>query len=143
MKYYLNIGSNLGNRLLNVSKAISAIEKDFGWFELSKTVESEPWGFDSTHKFVNIGMLIQSDREPIDVLHALQSIEKSISAASHRKPNGEYADRVIDIDIMAAEDDSDNPVCISTPELTLPHPHLQDREFFLTPYEELKSLKII
>lgn len=143
MKYYINIGSNLGNRLLNVSKAISAIEKDFGWFELSKTVESEPWGFDSTHKFINIGMLICSDREPLDVLHTLQNIEQSISTESHRKPNGEYADRIIDIDIMAAEDDEQNEVCISSPELTLPHPHLQDRQFFLTPYEELKSIRVV
>lgn len=140
MYYFLNIGSNLGNRLLNISRAISAIEKDFGWFELSKTVESEPWGFDSTHKFINIGMLICSEREPLDVLRALQKIEKTISPGSHRKPNGEYADRVIDIDIMAAEDENKNQVCISTPELTLPHPHLQDRPFFLTPYQELKDL---
>lgn len=144
MKYYLNIGSNLGNRLINLSKAMSAIEKEFGWFELSHHIESEPWGFYSVNKFLNIGMLIISDREPLDVLHALQAIEKSISPRSHRNPDGSYRDRLIDIDIMAAHQEGPESesagefgIRISTPELTLPHPHLRDRAFFLESYREL------
>ena len=137
MFYYLNIGSNLGNKMLNLSRAISEIEKEFGWFELSTTVESEPWGYESAHKFVNIGMLISSDVQPIEVLHKLQAIEKRISSAPHRKKDGSYADRVIDIDIMAATDHPGGDVELSTPELTLPHPHLKDRPFFINPYREL------
>lgn len=138
MFYYLNIGSNLGNKMLNLSRAISEIEKEFGWFELSTTVESEPWGYESTHKFVNIGMLITSELQPLEVLHKLQAIEKRISPTPHRKKDGSYADRVIDIDIMAAtEYPGSTGVKISTSELTLPHPHLEDRPFFIKPYREL------
>lgn len=145
MKYYINIGSNLGNRLMNLSKAVAAIEKEFGWFELSHHIESEPWGYDSPNKFLNIGMLFISDREPLDVLHTLQQIEKSLSSQiasnlklpssqglSHRNADGTYADRVLDIDIMAVDD-----LRMETPELTLPHPHLSDRPFFLDTYREL------
>lgn len=132
--YYINIGSNLGNKMLNISRAISLIEKEFGWFELSKAVESEPWGFDSKHKFVNMGMHFISDKEPLEVLHTLQNIEHQISPLSHRKKDGSYADRYIDIDVMAVDD-----VVMNTPELTLPHPHLHDRDFFLTTYEELRQ----
>lgn len=165
MKYYINIGSNLGNRLMNLSKAVAAIEKEFGWFELSHHIESEPWGYDSPNKFLNIGMLFISDREPLDVLHTLQQIEKSLSSQiasnlklpsslspqgfshrnasspaslsspqglSHRNADGTYADRVLDIDIMAVDD-----IRMETPELTLPHPHLSDRPFFLDTYREL------
>lgn len=135
MKFYLNIGSNLGNRLMNLSKAVRAIEKEFGWFELSHHIESEPWGFKSSNKFLNIGMLIISDRDPIDVLHALQEIEKSISPKAHRNADGSYRDRLIDIDIMAVDD-----IEMETPELTLPHPHLKDRQFFLDAYNELRAL---
>lgn len=134
MKFYLNIGSNLGNRLMNLSKAVRAIEKEFGWFELSHHIESEPWGFKSSNKFLNIGMLIISDRDPIDVLHALQEIEKSISPKAHRNADGSYRDRLIDIDIMAVDD-----IEMETPELTLPHPHLKDRQFFLDAYNELRA----
>lgn len=132
--YYLNIGSNLGNKMLNISRAVSMIEKEFGWFELSSPVESEPWGFESKHKFVNIGMHIITDKEPLEVLHILQRIERKISPLSHRKKDGTYADRQIDIDIMAADG-----IEMQTPELALPHPHLHDRPFFLNPYNELKE----
>ena len=132
MHYYINIGSNLGNRLMNLSKAVSAIEKEFGWFELSHHIESEPWGYESKNKFLNIGMLFISDKEPLEVLHILQRIERAFSPASHRNPDGSYRDRLIDIDIMAVDN-----IEMDTPELKLPHPHLQDRPFFLETFKEL------
>lgn len=141
MIYYLNIGTNLGNKNLNLSRAVAAIEKEFGYFELSKSVESDPWGFDSSNRFLNVGMLVYSDREPLEVLHSLQEIEKRISPASHRNPDGTYADRLIDIDIMAIEnpeaEDGRFTVVIDTPELKVPHPGLQERPFFLEPFQEL------
>ncbi len=135
MVYYINIGSNLGNRLMNLTRAVSAIEKKFGWFELSHHIESEPWGFESKNKFLNVGMAFISDLQPLEVLHILQDIEASINPTSHRNADGSYKDRIIDIDIMAADG-----VEIKTPELTLPHPHLKDRPFFLEPYIELKNI---
>lgn len=132
MVYYINIGSNIGNRLMNLTRAVSAIEKEFGWFELSHHIESEPWGYESKNKFLNVGMAFISDRQPLEVLHSLQKIEAAINPASHRNADGSYRDRAIDIDIMAVEG-----VVMNTPELTLPHPHLQDRPFFLEPYNEL------
>lgn len=133
MKYYVNIGSNLGNRRLNLSRAISAIEKRYGYFECSKSVESEPWGFDSTNSFLNVAVMFESDDEPLDVLHQLQSIERSISDTPHRDLSGGYVDRVIDIDIMALGDGAR----VDLPELQIPHPHLFDRPFFIGPLKEL------
>lgn len=135
MVYYINIGSNLGNRLMNLTRAVSAIEKRFGWFELSHHIESEPWGFNSKNKFLNVGMAFISDLQPLEVLHILQEVEASINPSSHRNADGSYKDRVIDIDIMAVDG-----VEMSTPELTLPHPHLEERPFFLEPYNELKNI---
>lgn len=134
MVYYINIGSNLGNRLMNLTRAVSAIEKRFGWFELSHHIESEPWGFNSKNKFLNVGMAFISDLQPLEVLHILQEVEATINPSSHRNADGSYKDRVIDIDIMAVDG-----VEMSTPELTLPHPHLEERPFFLEPYNELKK----
>lgn len=135
MVYYINIGSNLGNRLMNLTRAVSAIEKRFGWFELSHHIESEPWGFNSKNKFLNVGMAFISDLQPLEVLHILQEVEATINPSSHRNADGSYKDRVIDIDIMAVDG-----VEMSTPELTLPHPHLEERPFFLEPYNELKNI---
>ncbi len=129
---FVNIGSNLGNRRLNLSRAVRAIGEEFGEYEISHVVESEPWGFDSTHSFLNVCVMFHSELEPLDVLHRLQDIERRISPDPHRNSEGEYIDRLIDIDIVAIDD-----LRISTPELTIPHPHLKDRDFFLRPLLEI------
>lgn len=129
---FVNIGSNLGNRRLNLSRAMRAIGEEFGEYEISHVVESEPWGFDSTHSFLNVGMMFFSDLEPLEILHRLQAIERGISPTRHRKSDGTYADRIIDIDIVAID-----YLQINTPELTVPHPHLLERDFFLRPMAEL------
>lgn len=129
---FLNIGSNLGDRRKNLSRAVSAIEKEFGYFELSHVIESEPWGFDSENKFLNIGMMVITDLSPLEVLHRLQEIEKSIGSGSHRNADGSYADRVVDIDIVAIDD-----LVIDTEELQVPHPRMAERRFVLEPLAEL------
>ncbi|MDE6018865.1 MAG: 2-amino-4-hydroxy-6-hydroxymethyldihydropteridine diphosphokinase [Muribaculaceae bacterium] len=132
MKYYLNLGSNLGNRLLHLTRAMKAIGEEFGPYETSHKVESDPWGFDSTNRFVNIGLAIDSELHPEEVMHRLQTIEKNISPRSHRRWDGTYNDREIDIDIMATDG---NPY--ESKILRIPHRHLQKRDFFLRTLEEL------
>ncbi|MDE6009220.1 MAG: 2-amino-4-hydroxy-6-hydroxymethyldihydropteridine diphosphokinase [Muribaculaceae bacterium] len=128
----VNIGSNLGNRRLNLSRAVRKLGERFGAFELSHAVESDPWGFDSTHSFLNIGMAFQSEEAPLSILRSIKEIEQEISPAPHRNPDGSYADREIDIDIVAIDRD-----IIDTSELTIPHPRLPQRSFFLKPLQEI------
>ena len=132
MKYYLNLGSNLGNRLLHLTRALKAIGEEFGPYETSHKVESDPWGFNSTNRFVNIGLAVESDLDPEEVLARLQKLEKGISQRGHRRWDGSYNDREIDIDIMASDGES-----YDSPSLHIPHPHLAKREFFLKPLAEL------
>ena len=133
MSYVLvNLGSNLGDRRLNLSRAMRKIGEEFGDFEISHVVESAPWGFDSTHSFLNLGMSFETDLSPLDLLHKLQEIERSIGGGSHRTPDGGYADREIDIDIIAIDQE-----IIDLPELQVPHPHMAERLFVLEPMDEL------
>lgn len=111
---------------------MAAVHHEFGPFEMSHAVFSAPEGFESDHEFMNIGMMFASDLEPEEVLDRLQAIEKNISPDSHRNPDGTYRDRRIDIDIIAADDR-----VITTERLTLPHPRLAERRFFLAPLEEI------
>jgi len=108
------------------------IGEEFGDFEISHVVESAPWGFDSTHSFLNLGMSFETDLSPLDLLHKLQEIERSIGGGSHRTPDGGYADREIDIDIIAIDQE-----IIDLPELQVPHPHMAERLFVLEPMDEL------
>lgn len=129
---YVNIGSNLGNKKALIQKAIEKIENIFGYCCISEFVESEPWGFESTNSFLNIGVAFKSDLHPESVLELLQNIEKSISATSHRDALGNYADREIDIDIMAIDD-----LTYRSDKLNIPHEHLLERDFFMIPLKQL------
>lgn len=135
MNYFINIGTNLGNRKLNISKAMQRIMGRFGWFEMSRAVETAPWGFESGNRFLNVGLRLVSDKEPAEVLRALQEVEGEISPDAHRDAGGGYMDRVIDIDIVAVDE-----LRIDTPELQVPHPHLAERDFFLRPMVELAPI---
>ena len=129
---YANLGSNIGDREELINKALRLIEKEFGTIKKSNMVESDPWGFDSTFLFLNIGISFISDENPFEILRKLQSIEKSISDSPHRDDKGNYQDREIDIDIIAIDD-----MVMDTPELILPHPRMRCRKFVIKPMAEL------
>lgn len=130
--YIINIGSNKGDRRLNLSRAISAVNREFGSFEMSHAVVSEPWGYESAEKFLNVCLMFSSEMTPEEVLDKLQAIEKGISPEPHRKADGSYTDRTLDIDIVAVDD-----AVIETDRLKVPHPHLASRRFFLEPLNEI------
>lgn len=129
---YLNIGSNLGDRKELIEKAISQIGEIFGYYCISEFVESKPWGFDSINSFLNIGIAIKSELNPEEILDRIQSIERNISLVSHRDKKGNYKDREIDIDIMAIDE-----IKYESTRLQIPHPHLLERDFFMTPLKQL------
>lgn len=133
MEYAIvNIGSNLGQRRLNLSRAVRALSERFGNFEVSHTIETAPQGFDSPNKFLNICMMFATELEPEALLSELQAIERSISPEPHRSADGKYIDRVIDIDLIALGER-----VVNSDRLTLPHPRLAERKFFLIPLDEI------
>ena len=130
---YINIGSNMGNRKALIEQAVAHIE-----FLCNATsnraplIESEPWGFESQHPFLNLGIAIETDIAPEELITQLLNIEKSICSASHRDENGNYIDRQIDIDLIAVDD-----IVVDSPTLQLPHPRMHLRDFVLTPMAHL------
>lgn len=128
----LGLGSNLGDRRLNLSRAVRGLAEAFGNFEVSHVIESKPWGFKSRNQFLNMCMMAQTDMSPEEVLSVVKSVEQSISSDSHRDRNGNYADRKIDIDILAIDGE-----VIDTDNLQVPHPRMAERSFVLEPMMEL------
>lgn len=137
-KVYINIGSNQGDSRALIEQAVALIQSAFRVAAVkSSVVESEPWGFDSPHPFLNQGILIDVDlteRGPEAILDTLLYIEKSISPLSHRDKDGNYVDRKIDIDLIAVDD-----IIFKSSTLTLPHPLMHLRWFVLKPLQELWS----
>lgn len=138
-RYYLNIGTNLGDRERNLESAIKALSDGAEHVKESEVVKSKPWGFESPNEFLNVGVALDSTIEPFDMLDHIHDLEHSLGSDSHRDERGNYIDRLVDIDIMAIEQTDGTPIAINTPTLTVPHPHLTDRPFFLTTYRQLKS----
>jgi len=132
MKYYLNIGSNLGDRRDNLYRAVVALAAGTGGCAVSAIVESEPWGFESDNRFMNVGVCLHSDLEPMAMLDRIHDIEHALGSASHRDARGGYIDRLVDIDIVAIDE-----LVIDHPALQVPHPHLAERDFFLRPMMQL------
>lgn len=132
MDYYLNIGSNIGDRRDNLYRAVVALTAGTGGSVTSRVVESEPWGFESENRFMNIGLWLDSDLEPQAMLERIHAIERRLGSGAHRDAGGHYIDRLVDIDIMAIGN-----LIIDTPTLQVPHPHLAERDFFLIPMMQL------
>lgn len=127
----------MGDRHALIEQAVALISEAYpqNRIRISDYIESEPWGFDSQHPFLNLGVAIDDfNDDPLSLLRAMQAIEKKVADAPHRNPDGSYRDRPIDIDIIEIDG-----VEMSTPELTLPHPRAHERDFVLIPLSQLKN----
>lgn len=129
LHFFLIIGSNLGDRLNQLDLAKKLIAAEVGDIKKESAVyETQPWGFDDQPWFLNQVVEVKSAYIPEDVLTRLKAIE--IKAG--RTPAEKWHARHIDIDILLVGDK-----VINKKDLTIPHPHLQERNFVLIPLMEL------
>lgn len=129
---YLALGSNLGDRGENLENAIDNIEERIGEVvATSAFYVTEPVGFQSGNQFLNAACKVKTNLNPTEVLKTTQAIEREMGRHS-KSVNKEYADRIIDIDILLF----DNEI-LEYPDLILPHPHLHERAFVLRPLAEI------
>ena len=159
-KVYLGLGSNLGDREENICKAISLIDERVGKvLRQSSLIETEPWGFESSNRFLNGVILCETTLSPREVLKATQKIERELGrkkkskvegrrskvegqrskvegqkpTANGQQPRANYKDRPIDIDILLYDDWK-----VDEPDLKIPHPLMQERDFVMTPLKEIQ-----
>ena len=129
---YLSLGTNLGDKETNLRMAAVEIAKRVGEVtSLSAFHASEPWGFESENSFLNAVCCVSTDLVPMELLHVTQEIERSLGRLK-KSVNGIYSDRIIDIDILLYDDWH-----IDTPELTIPHPLMWERDFVMIPLREI------
>ena len=99
----------------------------------SSLISTEPWGFESDHRFVNACVLCETTLTPRQVLRATQKIERELGR-THKSVNGHYADRLIDIDILLYDD-----LRVDEPDLQIPHPLMLERDFVMIPLGEIRD----
>ena len=132
MVTYLGIGTNLGDRAENLTRAVALISEQVGVvLACSSFIETAPWGFASENRFLNAVLKVDTLLGPEALLQATQAVERQMGR-THKTVDGNYTDRVIDVDILLYED-----VVMKTPELTIPHPYILQRDFVYIPLEEI------
>ena len=129
---YLGLGTNIGNRKENLTRAIEALSLALGHYTaLSSFIETAPWGFDSENAFLNCAVAFETELVPQELLDTTESIERELGRTT-KSNGGVYHDRVIDIDILLYGSE-----IVETPRLTIPHPLMPLRDFVLEPLAEI------
>ncbi len=127
---YLALGSNLGNPLHNLQLAVFYIHREIGEIAgISRVYKSAAWGFEGAD-FLNACVMAETSLSPKEVLAQLLKIEAHMGRTRHQGEG--YESRVIDLDLLYYDQE-----VLDKPELTLPHPSLQLRNFVLRPLADI------
>jgi len=128
-KFYLSLGSNLGEREKNLARAMEEIEKrGVRILRRSSIYETEPVEIREQGWFLNCAIEVETDLPPQEFMNALLDIELLLG----RRREIKYGPRTIDLDILLQGD-----TIVNTPQLTIPHPKMAERRFVLVPLAEI------
>lgn len=126
---YVALGSNLGDKEANLRRALELlIERGVEIVKTSTFISTEPYGVTDQPTFLNGVCEVRTSLEPLALLHTLLEIEQEMGRVRLRH----WGERNIDLDLLLYED-----VVMDTPELKLPHPDMQNRDFVLLPLAEI------
>ena len=129
---FLGLGTNLGAKETNMGNALQEIKKRIGEISsLSSFYTSDPGGFKSENTFLNAVCRVETSLSPYELLSVTQDIERFLGRTK-KSVNGQYHDRIMDIDILLYDN-----LHITTPELTIPHPLMETRDFVMIPLKEV------
>lgn len=151
-RVYLLLGSDLGDREQYLKSASGRLVEELlpDYLEVgeleeavkcSSVYETEPWGFESETRFLNMAVMLQTELEPFQILKVCKEIEKELGRSEHcaeYDAGGRrvYGSRTIDIDILLFYRDGE-PVVMDDKELAIPHPRMAERLFALEPLAEI------
>lgn len=131
MQVYIALGSNLGNKRRNLVTAAALLAERAGEVgAISSFYETEPWGFESEHSFLNAALMLDTTLAPLDLLRLTQEVERELGRTA--KTDSVYHDRLIDIDLLLYGEE-----VIDQPGLQIPHPLMHRRAFVMTPMAEI------
>jgi len=128
-KVFLLIGGNMGDRLQNLHQAIDLLVETCGPVtQQSAVYETAAWGITDQPAFLNQALALTTVLTAQELITTVLSVEEKMGR--HRLEK--FGPRIIDIDILFFNDD-----IMDEPNLTIPHPQLQNRRFVLAPMEEI------
>ena len=142
VELYLSLGSNQGDRRLNIENAVSLlnIELKKPFKAISSFYETEPWGFVVMYE-LDLPEGYNPEAEGLMILEICKDIERRLGRQGQPQydESGKriYTSRPIDIDILLLGDDK-----IDCPELTVPHKLMYERDFVMIPLKEIITFEL-
>ncbi len=128
MRVVIALGSNLGDRSLNIDSAVMELAKIIEITHLSANHETDPVGGPAQPKYLNAVLIAESELDPHELLIGVLEIENQLG----RTREVHWGPRTIDIDLISAGDE-----VINSEVLVLPHPRAHERVFVLKPWLEI------
>ena len=128
MRAVIALGSNLGNRELNIDSAIAELAKIIEISHLSTNHETDPVGGPEQPKYLNAVLIAETQLDPHELLISMLEIENKLG----RKREIHWGPRTIDLDLIVFGDE-----VIDSEVLVLPHPRAHERKFVLEPWLEI------
>lgn len=129
VRYFLSLGSNLGNKKRNLSRGLSLLtRKGIRILKTSSLYKTQPVDYISQPWFLNQVVEVETEHPPMKLLEVVEEIEQKMGR-ERSFPNGP---RIIDIDILLAE-----KMILVTEKLQIPHPRIEKRNFVLLPLKEI------
>jgi 2-amino-4-hydroxy-6-hydroxymethyldihydropteridine diphosphokinase len=125
---FLSLGTNLGDRMSHLNAALDTLPPDVQITKKSPVYETPPWGYEDQGPFLNMVVEGQTELEPVALLARLKQMETDLG----RRPSFRWGPRIVDMDILFYDE-----MVLETPELTIPHPRLQERSFVLVPLADI------
>lgn len=126
---YVALGSNLGDRERNLRRGLLLLLQQGVEVErVSSFIVTEPYGVTDQPQFLNGVCRVRTVLPPLALLRTLLAVERQMGRVRLRR----WGERNIDLDLLLYED-----VLLDTPELRLPHPDMQNRDFVLLPLAEI------
>ena len=125
----LSLGSNVGNRLAMLTRALKELDKaGLRITAKSRVWETEPWGVADQPRFLNMCAKAETTMTPEETLAAVKSVEQTLGREKRRR----WGPREIDVDILMIGGET-----LELPELRVPHPYMHERAFVLVPLCEI------
>ena len=124
----LGLGSNIGNRLQYLQRAVDGLWDWGRIIAVSPVYETEPVGIRTEYFFFNAALILETLCEPHDLLRAVHAIERNLG----RDPAAAMNDREIDIDLLLY-----NGILLRDALLEVPHPRFSERRFALVPANDI------
>jgi 2-amino-4-hydroxy-6-hydroxymethyldihydropteridine diphosphokinase len=132
---YLGLGSNLGDRLAHLQRAVDALAGTPGIdvVAVSSVYETAPVGGPAQDDYLNAVVAVDTALVPLDLLAAALRVEE----LEDRVRTVRWGPRTLDVDVLLYGDER-----FDAPDLRIPHPRMQERAFVLAPLHDVAPERV-